>query len=75
MSWKLILIGITILLCLGVGLPWGHPAEKPLELTILHTNDVHAHYAPFPAAGTGPCSHTAIFLPARISLAMYTRDA
>ncbi len=47
MNWKLILIGITILLCLGVGLPWGHPAEKPLELTILHTNDVHAHYVPF----------------------------
>ncbi|MDD5263223.1 MAG: 5'-nucleotidase C-terminal domain-containing protein [Candidatus Bipolaricaulis sp.] len=49
MNWKLVLIGITILLCLGVGLPWGRPAEKPLDLTILHTNDMHAHYAPFPA--------------------------
>ncbi|MCX6094668.1 MAG: 5'-nucleotidase C-terminal domain-containing protein [Candidatus Bipolaricaulota bacterium] len=52
MNWKLILIGITILFCLGVGLPWGRPADKPLELTILHTNDVHAHYVPFSTGGT-----------------------
>jgi len=51
MNWKLILIGITILLCLGVGLPWRQPAETPLELTILHTNDVHAHYVPFSVGG------------------------
>jgi len=51
MNWKLILVGLTILLCLGVGLPWGASKEEPLELTILHTNDLHAHYDALSSAG------------------------
>ncbi|MDD4904062.1 MAG: 5'-nucleotidase C-terminal domain-containing protein [Candidatus Bipolaricaulis sp.] len=51
MNWKLILVGLTILLCLGVGLPWKPTNDNPLRLTILHTNDVHAHYDSFSSGG------------------------
>lgn len=44
MSWKLMLVGAVIAVLLWAGGLWTRE-EPQLELTILHTNDVHSHFA------------------------------
>lgn len=55
MSWKWILAGSVIALMLWIGGQWARE-EPPFELTILHTNDVHAHYV---APSGGPAGGAA----------------
>ena len=45
MSWKLVVL--AGLVCLAVGLLLTEKHDEGLELTILHTNDLHAHYDSF----------------------------
>ena len=58
MNWKLVLVGIVVAALLwGAGL-WTHE-EPQLELTLLHTNDIHSHYGAFarsnqPSQGGAP---------------------
>lgn len=48
MNWKLILLGLAVLGAAVVGWLYLVPSEaEPLELTILHTNDIHSHYDSF----------------------------
>jgi 2',3'-cyclic-nucleotide 2'-phosphodiesterase (5'-nucleotidase family) len=44
MSWKVVLVGAVIAVLLWAGGLWTREEPK-LELTILHTNDVHSHFA------------------------------
>ncbi len=53
MSWKWILVGAVAALLLWIGGRWG-TEERRLELTILHTNDVHSHYLAPSATQPGP---------------------
>jgi len=50
MNWKLVLVGTIVILLLWAGGWW---AKEPphLELSILHTNDVHGHYAASDSGG------------------------
>jgi 5'-nucleotidase/UDP-sugar diphosphatase len=50
MNWKLVLIGAVLAILLWAG-GWGTKEEPRLELTILHTNDVHGHYQPSASSG------------------------
>ncbi len=52
MNWKLLLVGVVVAALVWAAGPWTRE-EPGLELTILHTNDVHSHYAPF-AQGDQP---------------------
>ncbi len=48
MNWKLLLLGLALAGAVVLGWMWLAPSEaEPLELTILHTNDLHAHYESF----------------------------
>jgi 5'-nucleotidase len=48
MNWKLLLLGIALVGMVVAGLLLRTETEpRPLELTILHTNDLHAHYDSF----------------------------
>ena len=48
MNWKLLLLGLALAGAVVLGWMWLAPSEaEPLEVTILHTNDLHAHYEPF----------------------------
>ncbi len=63
MNWKLWLLGLALVAAAVVGWMVLGPSEgKPLEVTILHTNDVHAHYEPFgdPSQGGAARLATAI---------------
>lgn len=46
MNWKLVVVGIVAAALLWSAGLWA-PEERRLELTILHTNDIHSHYEPF----------------------------
>jgi len=47
-EWKWIAVGLALAAAVVLGLIWyGQSHQQGLELTILHTNDVHAHYEPF----------------------------
>ena len=44
-EWKWIAVGLAVVAAMVLGwVWWGQQTESGLELTILHTNDVHAHY-------------------------------
>ncbi|MCK4571240.1 metallophosphoesterase, partial [Candidatus Bipolaricaulota bacterium] len=48
MNWKLLLLGLALAGAAVLGWMWLAPSEsEPLELTILHTNDIHSHYDSF----------------------------
>ena len=48
MNWKLILIAVAAIGVAIMGWLWlGPSGESALELTILHTNDIHSHYDSF----------------------------
>jgi len=48
MNWKLILLALVLAPALLLGWMWlAPPKTGPLEVTILHTNDLHAHYESF----------------------------
>jgi len=48
MNWKLLLLGLALAGAAVLGWMLLAPSEaEPLELTILHTNDLHAHYESF----------------------------
>jgi 5'-nucleotidase / UDP-sugar diphosphatase len=48
MNWKLALIALALVGAAVVGWLWLSPDEyNELELTILHTNDIHSHYDSF----------------------------
>ena len=47
MNWKLLLLAAALCGLLAVGFLVRVERDEPLELTVLHTNDVHAHYDPF----------------------------
>jgi 5'-nucleotidase/UDP-sugar diphosphatase len=46
MNWKLVLAGMVVAALLWNSGLWTQE-EPQLELTLLHTNDVHSHYEPF----------------------------
>jgi len=47
-NWKLLLLGLALAGVAVLGWMWLAPSDAdPLEVTILHTNDVHAHYESF----------------------------
>ncbi len=50
MNWKLVLVGVIVAVLLWLA-GTGVKEEPQLALTILHTNDVHAHYEPFATGG------------------------
>jgi 5'-nucleotidase/UDP-sugar diphosphatase len=47
MNWKLWLLAVTLVGMVVAGLLLRMEDEEPLELAILHTNDLHAHYDSF----------------------------
>ena len=47
MNWKLLVLAAALVGLAVAALVWMEPAEGPFELTILHTNDLHAHYESF----------------------------
>ena len=48
MNWKLALLAVALVGMVATGfLLRMETGPRPLELTILHTNDLHAHYDPF----------------------------
>ncbi len=47
MNWKLLLLGAALVGVLVAGILLRSGGERPLELTILHTNDIHSHYDAF----------------------------
>jgi 5'-nucleotidase/UDP-sugar diphosphatase len=47
MNWKLLLLAVTLVGVAVAGLLLRVEEEESLELTILHTNDLHAHYDSF----------------------------
>ena len=52
MNWKLLLLGLALAGAAVLGWMMLMPSgTEPLELTILHTNDVHAHYDSFEPFG------------------------
>jgi 5'-nucleotidase len=58
MNWKLVLAGIVVVALLWSAGLWA-PEEPRLELTLLHTNDIHGHYGSFarsnqPSQGGAP---------------------
>jgi 5'-nucleotidase len=54
MNWKLLLLGLALAGAAALGWMLLTPSQaKPLELTILHTNDLHAHYDSFEPWGEG----------------------
>jgi len=52
MNWKL--LALAALICLAAGLLLSEEREQRLELTILHTNDLHSHYDTFEPWGEVP---------------------
>ena len=50
MNWKLVLVGAILAVLLWAA-GWRTKEEPQLELTILHTNDVHGHYEPSASSG------------------------
>jgi len=47
MNWKVLLLAVGLVGLAAVGLVLRLEVDRPLELTILHTNDLHAHYDAF----------------------------
>ena len=47
MNWKLLLLATALIGAVAAGLLLRTERERPFELTILHTNDIHAHYDSF----------------------------
>ncbi len=47
MNWKLLLLGAALVGLVVVGFLIRTDEDEPFELTILHTNDLHAHYDSF----------------------------
>ena len=51
MNWKLLLLAAALVGMMVAGLLPRVGDDEPLELTILHTNDIHAHYDSFEPLG------------------------
>jgi len=47
MNWKLLLLGAVLAGMMVAGFLIRSGSDRPLELTILHTNDIHTHYDAF----------------------------
>jgi len=48
MNWKLILLALALAGAAVLGWMWLAPSDgEPIELAILHTNDIHSHYDSF----------------------------